>query len=87
MSTQRVAEVLKAAFTVLRDVILLGVGVLGILHQEFTGKVHPELLLVYSALFGVPGTIGLVQLLRGKPETPSTVDSSLPSPAVRQSAD
>ena len=85
MSTQAGVTALKAAFTVLRDLVLLGLGVFVVLHQELTGQVRPELLLVATTLLGLPGTIGLVQLFRGKSETPSTAGSSSASQAAQRS--
>jgi hypothetical protein len=85
VSTQALVTVIKAAFTVTRDLVLLGLGVFGILHQELTGHVSPELLLVYSGLLGTPGAIGLVTLLRGKAEIPATASSSQASQAQQAS--
>lgn len=69
----------QAIVTVIRDVLCLAVGVFGILHQEITGSVQGELLLVYTALLGIPGAIGLLQLSRGRQETEDTHEQSYTS--------
>lgn len=65
------------------DIALLLVGIGGIIHQEWTGQVHPELLMVYTAILGIPGVAGAIQLLRsgnGSGEKGGTNGSSSPSP-------
>lgn len=59
----------QAIVTVLRDLGCIAVGVYGVLHQEVTGHVNGELLAVYTTLLGVPGAIGLAQLLLGRAVT------------------
>jgi hypothetical protein len=66
--------------TVVRDALMIGVSIFGIVHQEITGHVSPPLLAVYTTLLGTPAGIGLFKLLRGSPETPPTPESPLPSP-------
>jgi hypothetical protein len=73
----------RAIFAVVRDVICLAAGIFGILFQQITGQVNIQLLLVYLALVGTPGTIGLVQLVRGKPETHGTAESGSASQSER----
>jgi hypothetical protein len=57
----------KGLATVVRDVLCLAVGLGGIIHQEVTGHVSPELLIMYAVLIGTPGTLALVSLRLGKP--------------------
>lgn len=73
---------LQEAVTVVRDVGCLLVGLAGIVHQEATGSVRPELLLVYTTLLGVPGALGLLSL-RGRS---STSESPSQSPQSRSSS-
>jgi uncharacterized membrane protein YuzA (DUF378 family) len=75
------ARTIKIIGTILRDLGCWAVGIFGVLHQELTGKVNAELLLVYLALLGIPGAVALLQL-RGKVEIQDTAEppsSSLPS--------
>lgn len=54
----------RAAIAVGRDVALMLIGAIGIMHQEFVGPVKIELLTLYGALLGVPGAANIVALLR-----------------------
>lgn len=59
----------------------MGIGVLIAAHEELTGQVHPELLVLAGALLGGPGAAAMVSLLiRGKQEIPDTQESSSSSP-------
>jgi hypothetical protein len=66
----------QAAITIVRDVVLMLVGSFIAINEELTGHVHPELLVLAAALLGVPSTVALLQLSRGKPEIPVTPESS-----------
>jgi hypothetical protein len=68
------------AFAVARDALCLGLGIFGVAHQEITGRVNVDLLVLYSVMLGTPGTIGLVNLLRGKVQVSVTTEPSSPSP-------
>lgn len=60
--------------TAARDVGFIVVGLGGIIYQQITGLVNVELLLVYLALLGVPGALGLLQLRgNGSSGPPPTV--------------
>ena len=76
-----------AIVTVVRDLTCLAVGVFGVIHQELSGRVNPELLVVYTALLGLPGAISVLQLVRGTPITTATQEQSSSSPAVSQQAE
>jgi hypothetical protein len=80
---------IQALVAVIRDLVLLAVGVFGIIHQEITGHVNLDLLVLYGALIGTPGAVGAVQLLRGS-ETPARTTTSsspsAPSSSVEQSS-
>jgi hypothetical protein len=67
---------IQAAVAVFRDLVLLGTGVFGILHQELTGHVNIELLGMYGLICSVPGINGLIQLLRGNVKLTVTTGSS-----------
>lgn len=77
----------QAVVAVARDLLCLAAGVFGIVHQELTGQIRPELLIVYTTLLGIPGAVGLIQLSRGKPEATPTTTSSSPSPSASSSLD
>lgn len=69
-----------------RDVALTLIGLGGILHQELSGQVKPELLILYGTILGIPGITNLVGLARASTPAPShsaagTAPSSSPSPA------
>lgn len=50
-------------FVILRDFVLLAVGVFGILHQEITGQANPLLLATYTTLLGIPGAANALSIL------------------------
>lgn len=78
-------------FPVMRDVVLLTGGVLGIAFQTLTGDVNPLLLAVFTTMLGIPGVTNGLWLLRNGAEQqlhgaqeqhsslPSTSTSSLSS--------
>lgn len=72
----------QALKTVARDAGCLVMGFGGIGYQQWTGQVNPWLLAVYTAMIGLPGALGLVQMGRGtgKQETPTTTSPSSASP-------
>jgi hypothetical protein len=71
----------QAIKTVARDIGCLVLGFGGIAYQQWTGQVNIALLAAYMGMLSIPGGIGLLQLSRGRPETPSTAgpQSSPPS--------
>lgn len=57
-----------ARLNLLRDIVLLGIGTAGVLHQEFVREMSdPSLLLFYAAIFGLTAFLpgGLAERLRG----------------------
>lgn len=52
-------------FVILRDLSCLAVGLIGILHQEFTGTASPVLLATYTTLLGIPGAANVIAILKG----------------------
>jgi hypothetical protein len=70
----------QIVLTVVRDAGLIVVGLGGIIYQQVTNHVNVELLLVYTTMLGIPGAVALLQLSRGKPETPTTAEPSSSSP-------
>lgn len=48
---------------VVRDLVLLGVGSFGILFQQLTGVIHVPLLVLYTAMVGVPGAAGVMRMV------------------------
>lgn len=65
---------IRAVFTVVRDTLLLGVGIFGILYQQITGRTNLELLIVYLVVMQIPGALGLLHLRAGKPKTDGTAE-------------
>lgn len=67
---------------VIRDLVLLGVGSFGILYQQLSGAISVPLLMLYTAMVGVPGAAGVMRLLaRSVPiEPPSSVPLPPSSP-------
>lgn len=66
---------------VIRDTVLFVFGLSGIGYQTLTGQVDISLLLVFTAMTGVPGLTNLVSLLRGG----STTELPSPPPAASDS--
>lgn len=66
-------------FVILRDLSCLIVGLVGILHQEFTGTADPLLLATYTTLLGIPGAANVLAILKGTGG--GTPPSSSPPPA------
>lgn len=65
---------------VTRDLTLLGVGSFGILYQQLTGQIVLPLLILYTAMVGVPGAAGVMRLLaRSVPIEPSSSAPQEPS--------
>jgi hypothetical protein len=67
---------IRAVFTVVRDVLLLGVGIFVIMFQQLTGRTNWELLIVALVIMQIPGALGLLYLRAGKPETRGTAEQS-----------
>ncbi len=65
---------------VIRDTALWILGVGGIIHQEWTGEVRVELLLVYTSILTIPGGFGLYTLIRGASTTPVSPSQSVEQP-------
>lgn len=69
----------RAIITIARDLGFLIFGFGGVVFQQLTGRVNVYLLMVYTAMLGLPGGLALLQLARGRPETPPTPSPSLES--------
>jgi hypothetical protein len=65
----------RAAFTIVRDALLLGLGIFVIMFQQITGRTNLDLLIVALIVMQIPGALGLIHLIRGKPEIGGTVES------------
>lgn len=79
----------EEVFRYIRDLTFLVGGIAGIAHQELSGVVKPELLLVYTAMIGVPGVIGAYQLFPGRRQQalpPDTTATSGPSSSPQGSS-
>jgi hypothetical protein len=73
----------SAAFTVIRDLVLLGVGSFILLYQTVGPPERVNFILVGAglAILGIPGSIGLLNLGRGRQ---TQDDTPPPSPPSRQ---
>lgn len=70
----------SATVVVIRDLTLLGVGSFGIVYQQLTGQIVLPLLILYTAMVGVPGAAGVMRLLaRSVPIEPSSLPPPEPS--------
>lgn len=67
-------------FVVVKDALLLGVGLGGIVYQTVTGDVNPILTGVFMAMLGLPGVSGVISAVR------STTPPSSPPPAQQSSS-
>lgn len=74
-------------FVVLRDLLLLGVGIFGLLHQELTGQANPALLLVYTTILGIPGAANLIAILRSTGPTGDGEQQPSPPPVAAPSSE
>jgi hypothetical protein len=63
-----------------RDTSCLVIGAYGIVHMEYTGKVNEALLVVFTAMLGVPGIAGLLSLRKQIGGAGGTTVPPLPSP-------
>lgn len=66
-----------------KDLILFFGGLIGIAYQQITGNVNVVLLMIFTAMTGVPGLMNIISLVRN---SPTELPSSLPLPPPSQSA-
>jgi hypothetical protein len=66
---------------IIRDAASTVLAVWIALHEELTGQIHPELLVMAAGLLGVPSAAALWHLSRGREATPPTPEPSPPSPS------
>lgn len=57
----------KEQDTQLRSWVLLVAGLIGIAYQQWTGDINIVLLLIFSAMTGVPGLAHIISLIRSSP--------------------
>lgn len=80
-------QVVELVTTVVRDVGSVALGLWGIYHQQRTGVVQWELLILYGTLLGVPGVAGVLSLIRnGGTGTASLPSASAPSSSSASSS-
>lgn len=58
--------------TIIKDLVLFFGGLAGIAYQQITNNVNPILLIVFTAMAGVPGITNIITLVR-------TLPTALPS--------
>lgn len=73
-------------FIILRDLLLLGLGVFGILHQELTGNANALLLAVYTTLLGIPGAANLYAIVRSTSSGASPPSAPQPPASQQESS-
>lgn len=55
---------LKTWMPVLRDLVMFVAGLAGVIHEELSGQTSIPLLVVYTAMLGIPGALGALWLSR-----------------------
>jgi hypothetical protein len=65
----------------LKSWLLLIAGMIGIGYQQYTGKTDWVLLLIFTAMTGVPGVTTLISLIKN---SPTTLQSLLPQQDVSE---
>jgi hypothetical protein len=72
---------------VVKDLILFFGGLTGIAYQQITGNVNVVLLMIFTAMTGVPGLMNIISLVRNSPtESPSSQHQQPSSPSALDSA-
>jgi hypothetical protein len=64
---------------IVKDFLLFGTGLAGIVYQQVTGEVHAMLLAVFTIMVGLPG-VSALWTLRSSSTTSSPSPSSQPQP-------
>ena len=80
-------SIVRTVVTVIKDIGLVALGMWGIWHQERTGHVQGELLIVYTVILGIPTAtngLGLLYGLRRSSPDPITSRSSPSDPSPSQ---
>jgi hypothetical protein len=62
-------KIVKTVATLTKDLGLIALGMWGIWHQEHTGEVRGELLIVYTVILGIPTATNVLALLHGSRRT------------------
>jgi hypothetical protein len=70
----------QAVVGAIRDVTLLGVGSFGILFQQIQGTINAPLLILYTAMVGVPGAAGVIKMVARTASEPPSLPPPLPLP-------
>lgn len=77
----------RATLIVARDLITSAVAIWGIVNEERSGDVHWELLVVYTALLGVPTALNVWAIRSALPPDSSSTDTGTPkSPSALDSS-
>lgn len=71
---------IERTIVIVKDVLLFGTGLAGIVYQQVTGEVHPLLLAVFTIMVGLPGALAL-WTLRGNSFTASQSSESQSQPS------
>lgn len=77
----------RAALVVVRDLVTSTVAIWGIVNEERSGAVHWELLVVYTAMLGLPTALNVWAIRTATPpERPSTDTDTSRLPSVQDSS-
>lgn len=79
MKLETLEKIVKTMATLAKDLGLIALGMWGIWHQEHTGKVQGELLIVYTVILGIPTATNVLALLHGSRRTSENDTTSLRS--------
>ena len=69
MKLETFEKIVKTVATLAKDLGLIALGMWGIWHQEHTGEVRGELLIVYTVILGIPTATNVLALLHGSRRT------------------
>lgn len=69
----------ERTIVIVKDFLLFGTGLAGIIYQQVTGQVNAMLLAVFTIMVGLPGVSALWSL-RSTSTTSSSLPSSQPQP-------
>ena len=79
MKLETLEKITKTVATLAKDVGLIALGMWGIWHQEHTGEVRGELLIVYTVILGIPTATNILALLHGSRRISDDDTTSQPS--------
>lgn len=67
---------IERTIVIIKDILLFGTGLAGIIYQQVTGQVHAMLLAVFTIMVGLPGVSALWALKSNSTSTTGSSSSS-----------